>query len=150
MAFVGTIFGLSCPNNSWLPVFIWKKCLKNVWTTIQPTILYGTLGMSQLDIYLVYIVHTRRFHMKKMLTKMGLRATIQLLDAICQPHVRKALVKGTTRKYFCLFVWRHLKFIFLVAFACCWLSAAAAAWLWLCREVLRSGNLSPLKKNLSV
>ena len=39
---------------------------------------------------------------EKMLTKMGLRATIQLLDAICQPHVRKALVKGTTRKYFCL------------------------------------------------
>ena len=149
MAFVGTIFGLSRPNNSWLPVFIWKKCLKNAWTTIQPTILYGTLGMSQLDIYLVYIVHTRRFHTKKMLTKMGLRATIQLLDAICQPHVRKALVKGTTRKYFCLFVWRHLKFIFLVAFACCWLSAAAA-WLWICREVLRSGNLSPLKKNLSV
>ena len=131
------------------PCIYLKKCLKNVWTTIQPTILYGTLGMSQLDIYLVYIVHTRRFHTKKMLTKMGLRATIQLLDAICQPHVRKALVKGTTRKYFCLFVWRHLKFIFLVAFACCWLSAAAA-WLWLCREVLRSGNLSPLKKNLSV
>ena len=49
-----------------------------------------------------------------MLTKMGLRATIQLLDAICQPHVRKALVKGTTRKYFCLFVWRHLKIIFLL------------------------------------
>ena len=94
-----------------------------------------------------YLVCTRRFHMKKMLTKMGLRATIQLLDAICQPHVRKALVKGTTRKYFCLFVWRHLKFIFLVAFACCWLSAAAA-WLWICREVLRSGNLSPLKKTL--
>ena len=131
------------------PCIYLKKCLKNVWTTIQPTILYGTLGMSQLDIYLVYIVHTRRFHTKKMLTKMGLRATIQLLDAICQPHVRKALVKGTTRKYFCLFVWRHLKFIFLVAFACCWLSAAAA-WLWICREVLRSGNLSPLKKNLSV
>ena len=128
------------------PCIYLKKCLKNVWTTIQPTILYGTLGMSQLDIYLVYIVHTRRFHTKKMLTKMGLRATIQLLDAICQPHVRKALVKGTTRKYFCLFVWRHLKFIFLVA---CWLSAVVA-WLWLCREVLRSGNLSPLKKNLSV
>ena len=61
-----------------------------------------------------YLVCTRRFHMKKMLTKMGLRATIQLLDAICQPHVRKALVKGTTRKYFCLFVWRHLKIIFLL------------------------------------
>ena len=123
-----------------------QKCLNHyptnnsIWDTWYVSTRY-------LDIYLVYIVHTRRFHTKKMLTKMGLRATIQLLDAICQPHVRKALVKGTTRKYFCLFVWRHLKFIFLVAFACCWLSAAAA-WLWICREVLRSGNLSPLKKTL--
>ena len=101
-----------------------QKCLNHyptnnsIWDTWYVSTRY-------LDIYLVYIVHTRRFHTKKMLTKMGLRATIQLLNAICQPHVRKALVKGTTRKYFCLFVWRHLKFIFLVAFACCWLSAAA-------------------------
>ena len=90
-----------------------QKCLNHyptnnsIWDTWYVSTRY-------LDIYLVYIVHTRRFHTKKMLTKMGLRATIQLLDAICQPHVRKALVKGTTRKYFCLFVWRHLKIIFLL------------------------------------
>ena len=124
-----------------------QKCLNHyptnnsIWDTWYVSTRY-------LDIYLVYIVHTRRFHTKKMLTKMGLRATIQLLDAICQPHVRKALVKGTTRKYFCLFVWRHLKFIFLVAFACCWLSAAAA-WLWIAVKFLEAEIFRRWKKTLA-